>query len=42
VEYLIRLAQEDPMTFVQLLIRTIPPEPKVPQEGGLNIHIDLT
>ena len=27
----------------QLLIKTMPPEPKVPQEGGgLNIHIDLT
>ena len=42
VEYLVRLAQEDPKTFVPLLIRTMPPEPRVPQEGGLNIHIDLT
>ena len=42
VEYLVRLAQEDPKTFVPLLIKTMPPEPKVPQEGGLNIHIDLT
>ena len=41
VEYLVRLAQEDPKTFVPLLIRTMPPEPKVPQEGGLNIVIDL-
>ena len=36
VEYLVRLAQEDPKTFVPLLIKTMP------QEGGLNIHIDLT
>jgi hypothetical protein len=42
VEYLVRLAQEDPKTFVPLLIKTIPPEPRVPHEGGLNIHIDLT
>lgn len=42
VEYLVRLAQQDPKTFVPLLIKTMPPEPKVPQEGGLNIHIDLT
>ena len=42
VEYLVRLAQEDPKTFVPLLIKTMPPEPKVPQEGGQNIHIDLT
>jgi hypothetical protein len=42
VEYLVRLAQEDPKTFVPLLIRTMPPEPKVPQQAGLNIHIDLT
>ena len=42
VEYLVRLAQEDPKTFVPLLIKTMPPEPKVPQEGGLNIVIDLT
>ncbi len=41
VEYLVRLAQEDPKTFVPLLIKTMPPEPKVPQEGGLNIVIDL-
>ena len=42
VEYLVRLAQEDPKTFVPLLIRTLPPEPKVPQQNGLNIVIDLT
>ena len=42
VEYLVRLAQEDPKTFVPLLIKTMPPEPKEPQEGGLNIRIDLT
>ena len=42
VDYLVRLAQEDPKTFVPLLIKTMPPEPKVPQEGGLNIVIDLT
>ena len=42
VEYLVRLAQEDPKTFVPLLIKTMPPEPKAPQEGGLNIVIDLT
>jgi hypothetical protein len=42
VEYLVRLAQEDPKTFVPLLIKTMPPEPKVRQEGGLNIVIDLT
>jgi hypothetical protein len=42
VEYLVRLAQEDPKTFVPLLIKTMPPEPRVPQENGLNIHIDLT
>ncbi len=41
-EYLVRLAQEDPKTFVPLLIKTMQPEPKVPQAGGLNIHIDLT
>ena len=39
---LVRLAQEDPKTFVPLLIKTMPPEPRIPQEGGLNIHIDLT
>jgi hypothetical protein len=42
VEYLVRLAREDPKTFVPLLIKTMPPEPKVPKEGGLNIVIDLT
>ena len=42
VEYLVRLAQEDPKTFVPILIKTMPPEPRVPQENGLNIHIDLT
>lgn len=42
VEYLVRLAHEDPKTFVPLLIKTLPPEPKVPQENGLNIRIDLT
>ena len=42
VDYLVRLAQEDPKTFVPLLIKTLPPEPKVPQENGLNIRIDLT
>ena len=42
VEYLVRLAQEDPKTFVPLLIKTMPPEPRVPQEGGLNIVTDLT
>ncbi len=42
VEYPVRLAQEDPRTFVPLLIKTMPPEPKLPQEGGLNIVIDLT
>ena len=42
VEYLVRLAQEDPKTFVPLLIKTMPPEAKVRQEGGLNIVIDLT
>ena len=41
-EYLVRLAQEDPKTFVPLLIKTMQPAPKVPQEGGLNIYIDLT
>ncbi len=41
-DYLVRLAQEDPKTFVPLLIKTMPPEPKVSQEGGLNIRIDLT
>jgi hypothetical protein len=38
----VRLAQEDPKTFVPLLIKTMPPEPRVPQENGLNIRIDLT
>ena len=42
VEYLVRLAQEDPKTFVPLLVKTMPPEPRVPQENGLNIRIDLT
>ncbi len=42
VDYLERLAQEDPKTFVPLLIRTMPPEPKLPQQAGLNIDIDLT
>ncbi len=42
VEYLVRLAQEDPKMFVPLLVKTMPPEPKVQQEGGLNIVIDLT
>ena len=41
-EYLVRMAQEDPKTFVRMLIKTMPPEPRVPQEGGLNIRIDLT
>jgi hypothetical protein len=27
---------------VLLLIRTMPPEPKVPHRNGLNINIDLT
>ncbi len=42
VDYLVRLAQEDPNTFVPLLIKTLPPEPRVPQENGPNIRIDLT
>ena len=42
VEYLVRLAQEDPKTFVPLLIKTMPPESKVQGENGLNIRIDLT
>jgi hypothetical protein len=42
VEYMVRLAQEDPKTFLPLLIKTLPPEPRVPQENGLNIRIDLT
>ena len=42
VKYLVRLAQKDTKTFVRLLIKTMPSEPKVPQENGLNIHIDLT
>ena len=42
VDYRVRLAQEDPKTFVPLLIKTMPPEPRVPQENGLNIRIDLT
>jgi hypothetical protein len=36
------LAQEDPKTFVPLLIKAMPPEPNVPHEGGLNIHIGFT
>ena len=42
VECLVRLVQEDPNTFVPLLIKTMPPQPRVPQENGLNIRIDLT
>ncbi len=42
VEYLVRLAQEDPKTFAPLLIKTMLQESRVPQEGGLNIVIDLT
>jgi hypothetical protein len=42
VEYLVQLAHEDPKPFVSRLIKTMPPEPKVPHEGGLNIVIDLT
>jgi hypothetical protein len=42
VECLVRLAQEDPKTFVPLLIKTMPPEPRVPPQNGLNIVIDLT
>jgi len=42
VEYLVRLAQEAPKTFVPLLIKTLPQEPKVPQQNGLNIVIDMT
>ena len=42
VEYLLRLAQKDTKTFVPLPIKATSPEPKVPQENGLNIHIDLT
>ena len=42
VEYMVRLEQEDPKTFLPLLIKTLPPEPRVPQENGLNIRIDLT
>jgi len=42
MEYLVRLAQEDPKTFVPLLIGTLPPEPKSQQQNGLNIVIDLT
>ncbi len=42
LEYLVRLAQEDPKTFVSLLMRTMPPEPKEPQQAALNINIDLT
>ena len=42
MDYVVQLAREDPKTFVPLLIKTMPQEPKVPQENGLNIHIDLT
>jgi hypothetical protein len=42
VECLVRLAQEDPKTFVPLLIKTMPPEPRVTPQNGLNIRIDLT
>ena len=42
VEYLVWLAQEDPKTFVPLRIMTMRPEPKMPKQDGLNIHIDLT
>lgn len=42
LENLLRLAKEDPRTFVPLLMKTMPPEPKAPQENGLNIRIDLT
>ncbi len=42
MEFLVRLEQEDPTMFVPLLIKAMPPEPKVPQEGGLNIHIGFT
>ena len=42
VEYLVRLEREDPKTVVPLPIKTMPPESKVPQKGGLNIHINLT
>ncbi len=42
LEYLVRLAQKDPKTFVPLLIKTLPPELRVSQENGLNIRIDLT
>ena len=41
-EYLVRLAQEDPRTFVPLIIKTMPPELKVAQQADLNIVIDLT
>jgi len=37
VEYLVRLAQEDPKTFVPLLIKKMPLEPRVPRQNGLNI-----
>lgn len=33
VEYLIRLAQDDPKTFVPLLAKTMPSEPKAQSEG---------
>ena len=41
MDYLVRLAQEDPKTFVPLLIKTLPPEPRVPLENGVNFLIDL-
>jgi hypothetical protein len=37
VEFLVRLAQENSKTFVPLLIKAMPPEPKVPQEGGIDM-----
>jgi hypothetical protein len=36
VDYVAQSAREDPKTFVPLLIKTMP------QENGVNIHIDLT
>ena len=37
MEFLVRLAQEDPKMFVPLPIKAMPPEPKVPQEGGIDM-----
>ena len=37
VAYLVLFAQEDPKTFVPMLIKTLAPGPRVPQENGLNI-----